>query len=188
MNREQWLTNVATELVPIITQTGNTVPEFDVTVSFPSKRGLSSKKKRIGECWSPHTSKSGRYQILISPIIDSAMEVAATIAHELIHATVGIEHGHKGPFVQLVRTIGLLGKPTATTPGPEFISKLSPILDKIGQYPHSALTPARMNIQATRLLKHFCPSCRYTVRITQKWLDISSLTCPMCNVEFVTTT
>ena len=41
------------------------------------------------------------------------MRVAGIIAHELIHAAVGVEHGDKGPFRAMAKGLGLEGRMTA---------------------------------------------------------------------------
>jgi hypothetical protein len=60
------------------------------------------------------------FEIMISPVLDDPMRVAGVLAHELVHATVGTQHGHKGPFAKLAKKIGLEGKMTATTEGEAF--------------------------------------------------------------------
>lgn len=34
----------------------------------------------------------------------------------------------------------------------------------------------------TRLLKVYCPSCGYTVRVTKRWLDKAVPVCPVCHI------
>jgi hypothetical protein len=133
----------------------------------------------LGECWSDANSKDGHTEIMISPILDDPMRVVGVLAHELVHAAVGIEYGHKEPFAKLAKAIGLEGKMTATTEGEAFKQALAPILEAVGPYPHAELSKTARTKQGTRLLKLQCPTCPYTVRITRKWLDeVGAPACP----------
>src|SRR5216683_875773 len=136
-------------------------------------RGIAAKNQRIGECWSDSKSADGHHEILVSPVIADSLRVAGILAHELIHAAVGVEHGHKGPFRTMAKAIGLEGKMTATTEGEAFKRLLAPILDAVGPYPHAelhAMTNGRKK-QVARLVKCQCATCGYTVRTARQWLD-----------------
>lgn len=63
------------------------------------------------------------------------------LLHELIHAAVGTEEGHRGEFKRVALALGLQGKMTATIaePGTELHGKLSRIARELGPYPHKAL-------------------------------------------------
>jgi hypothetical protein len=182
--REAWLHAVAEGLREIFASHGATIPnKIRLTCGFPSKRAFSARRQRVGECWSSAASKDAHIEIIISPVLDDPMKVAGVLAHELVHATVGIGFGHRGPFAKLARAIGLEGKMTATTEGDTFKQVVAPILESVGPYPHAELSnklskKARTK-QGTRLLKLQCPTCGYTVRITQKWLDeVGPPACP----------
>jgi hypothetical protein len=77
--------------------------------------------------WFFARSGDDHFEILVSPVIADSMRVAGILAHELIHASVGVEHGHKGPFRQMAKALGLEGKMTATTEGEAFKRLLTPI-------------------------------------------------------------
>lgn len=151
--------------------------DLRLTCGFPSRKALltSSGRQRIGECWSPESSEDGTTEVMISPVVSDPMKVAGILAHELIHAAVGNEHGHKGPFRKLAKAMGLEGKMTATTEGEAFKQRLAPILADIGPYPHAKLNAMARNSgpkkQGTRLIKCECSNCGYTARTTRKWLD-----------------
>jgi hypothetical protein len=170
--REAWLHAVADGLREIFASQGATIPDkIRLTCGFPSKGAISAHRQRLGECWSGAASKDGFIEIMISPVLDDPMRVAGVLAHELVHATVGNGHGHRGPFVKLARAIGLDGKMTATTEGNVFKQAVAPILESVGPYPHAELSKKARTKQGTRLLKLQCSTCAYTVRITRKWLD-----------------
>ena len=179
-HREPWLHAVAERLRPIFASHHAAVPDkIRISCGFPSVGAFAVKRKRLGECWSDANSADGHFEIMISPVIDDTMRVAGVLAHQLVHATVGIQHGHKGPFGRLARAIGLEGKMTATTEGEAFKQAVAPILEAVGPYPHAELSKTARTKQGTRLIKLQCPTCDYTVRITRKWLDeVGAPDCP----------
>ena len=161
----------------------NQMPEkFRVTCGWPSRGALSEKNKRFGECFSPDCSKDNTHELVISMYLDDPMEIAGVLAHEMIHAIVGVECGHKGPFRKLALEIGLEGKMTATVPGEAFKEKVNSVLKELGEYPHSQVDVPQLSRkkQSSRLVKVTCSCCGYTVRITQKWLrDMGAPLCPL---------
>jgi len=86
----------------------------------------------------------------------------------------------------LARAIGLAGKMTATTAGPELTARLNGLAGSLGAYPHAALTPARAEgspkPQSGRMRKVRCPDCGYLVRAATQWIAIGLPTCP-CGVR-----
>jgi hypothetical protein len=164
-HREPWLHAVAARLAEPFADLGYPLPaKIRVTCGFPSVRGLPGKKQRIGECWSSTNSADEHHEILISPVISDPLKVAGTLAHELVHAAVGLEHGHDATFKKCATKIGLTGKMTATDEGEVFKATIAPILDAIGPYPHatlSAMTNGRKT-QTTRMIKCECPDCGIT--------------------------
>jgi len=176
--REEWLNAAVEELRPIFDSNGYPLPErIRVTCGFPSSRARANNRF-IGEHWSPKASSDKHGEILISPVVDDKVQVFATLVHELAHAaTDGDGHGKK--FVKCVRSLWLEGKPTATVAGDTFKTNFSNLMAGLGDYPH-----ARLNIEAvrkkqtTRMLKAFCPSCGYTVRLSQYWANQGLPTCP----------
>ena len=179
-HREAWLHAVTERLRPMFASHGAKIPDkIRLTCGFPSVRAFSAKKQCLGQCWADANSADGHCEMMISPVLDDPMRVAGVLAHELVHATVGNQHGHKGPFAKLARAIGLEGKMTATTEGEAFKQALKPILQAVGPYPHAELSKKARTRQGTRLLKLHCPICTYTVRITRKWLDeVGPPACP----------
>lgn len=49
-------------------------------------------------------------------------ELAATLAHELVHAALPFDVGHEGAFAETVKAIGLDGDPRSTYAGPQFVA------------------------------------------------------------------
>lgn len=151
-----------------------------VSAGFPSKMGLT---KRIGECWRAEASgDKTQHHIFINPRLEDPIEVVATLAHEMVHAADNGENGHKGPFVKMVRDMGLEGKATATVAGEDFRVFVGKVLDEVGEYPHVKLVAlATAKKQSTRMLKLEAACCGYVARTTKKWLEVGVPSCPCGN-------
>jgi hypothetical protein len=179
--REAWLRAGADVMTPWFDEAGKplTAP-IRLSIGFPSARGLSTKNRAIGECWAVTSSKDKTAEIFISPLLDDPLEVLAVVLHEMAHAVLGPKVGHRKPFAKLVKTLGLDGKATATTPGLLFMDRIKPVLADLGPLPHHRLTPMSGNLkkQTTRMLKCACDDCGYTIRISKKWLEVGPPICP----------
>src|SRR3546814_8536944 len=66
-------------------------------------------------------------------------QIAAILAHELVHAAVGIPAGHGKAFKRVALGLGLVGQMRATTPGEAFLAAVAPILAAVGPLPHARL-------------------------------------------------
>ena len=175
--REQWLTAALQPLGRLIADKANEILPDAVKAScgFP---GGGSARKRIGECWSDKSSAIQAHEIFISPVLQDAVTVLDTLLHEAIHATVGVEHGHRAPFKRVALACGLTGKMTSTVAGPELRAALIGIALELGTYPHGSLSLADRKKQSTRLVKCQCTDCGYIVRTTAKWIE--KLGPPLC--------
>lgn len=185
--REAWLTAAGEGLRPWFADVGKplAVP-VRFAMGFPSSRALSLKKRTIGECWATAASTDGHAEILVSPLLDEAMEILGVVAHELGHAVMGQKVGHRAPFARLMKELGLVGKATATQPGPEFVQRAGGLLYELGTLPHSRLDPGMRPVKkdGTRQLKCECDGCGYVARTTQKWLDAGGPPfCPTCHTQ-----
>jgi hypothetical protein len=167
MNREDWLTEALPKLKELLTD----APDFKtplISIGLPHARALSAKQKAIGECWSSRCTSTGQATIFISPLLDDPVEILGVLLHELIHASVGNQCGHRGAFARVARASGLVGKMTATTPGPELTQRLHALAIRLGDLPH-----ARLNAQAvederkkqgTRQRLYECDGCGQKIR------------------------
>jgi len=182
--REEWLASLVNELRPVFASVSFPLPEkIRVTCGFPSSKA-KALHRAIGEHWSPKASNDDHHEILISPVVDDVVEVAAILVHELAHAATDGD-GHGRNFTQCVRALWLEGKPTVTVAGSTFKQMTKDILDGLGPYPHAALNVrAGRKPQPTRMLKASCPCCGYTVRLTAKWTVLGLPICPVDNVQF----
>lgn len=182
--REEFLGEYIKRLVPIFASVGLTFPvKLRVACGWP--KGKARAGHALGQCWTDEASGDGTTEMFITPALADVATIAHVLVHELIHACVGIDEGHKGQFRVKALEIGLTGKMTCTEPTPELAAKLAAITATMGAYPHAELTPQMKTVkQVTRMIKLVCPdqSCKWTCRTTQKWLDIGLPSCP-CGEE-----
>lgn len=187
-NREQWLASVTDALRVHFDKQGFKVPaNVRMACGFPSKSATSRKKMRVGECWDATRSDGQVFEIFVSPVIADPCETAAVLAHELVHATVGLKAGHKGPFTKCAKAIGLEGKMAATVPGEAFKQWFAAHSEDFGPYPHSRLNATSApKKQTTRMIKCVCEQCasdgeKYIVRMSREALEIGAPICPVHN-------
>ena len=187
-NREDWLNEAIEQVAPIFAEAGYRIPKkVRVACGFPSKNGLAGgTRTRIGEAWSSAASRDGSHEILISPLLDDLTTVVGTLVHELCHVVVGVEQGHRSPFIRCAASVGLTGKPTQMGLDPKtYQDRYARRLKPIGKYPHGRLNAYARTVvkQPTRLLKAQCPGCGYTFRITAKWANEGLPECPCCGEQ-----
>jgi hypothetical protein len=184
--REEWL-NAAVQLAAAFFKTkGHEVPPVRVSCGWPSSRGLSRKKPAWGECWAAEAATDKLHQIFITPREKSATGpsgVLGVLVHELVHATVGLKAKHGTVFKKCALSVGLIGKMTATGPGPELAEVTEGWVKELGDYPHAALNPMQRPTkkQTTRMVKCECGACGYSCRTTRKWLDQTGPPLCACN-------
>lgn len=136
MNRETWLNALAALMAPRFDELGYPLPKFRVAVGWTS----AGKSTAVaGECWHSSCSADQVFEILIAPLRDDSMAIAATLAHELTHAAVGFRHRHGGDFAKVVLELGLLRPVTASNPGDAFKDWARPMLDQLGAIPHGRI-------------------------------------------------
>ncbi|MEV5084376.1 hypothetical protein AB0K74_38230 [Streptomyces sp. NPDC056159] len=141
ITREDWLHKAIDALRPDFENIGFPIPKkVHISVGF----GYGAKRESLtilGECWSSRASEDGVNHIFISPEIDDALLVLATLVHELVHAADDCKSGHKGAFAKHAKALGLTGRMTATVAGPDLSEKLVKLAKKLGPYSHSTLYP-----------------------------------------------
>ena len=182
--RQQWLEHAVAALRGKFADAGYIVPgKMRVSIGWP-KRAASCGA--IGECWSTAASSDQHNELFISPELTDGATIMHVLAHEVVHATVGTNAGHKKPFRECALAIGLKGPMRSTTPGPEFSAWTEELFARIGPYPAGYLVDAKK--QGTRGLKCQCSMCGYTVRTTRKWLELAGAPiCPTDQIPFTVT-
>ena len=182
-NRELWLNKAIVKLETLFAESDYTVPQVRVSVGFPLGRG--GRNQVIGQCWSGSATADGVPQIFIDPSLTDSKRVLDVLAHELVHAIVGAEAGHKAPFKQCAESIGLTGKMTATVASDALNVKLATIVESIGEYPHAKLDPSKRKKDGTRMIKTECQECGYIAYTSRKWLEVGAPICPQDESDLV---
>lgn len=175
--REVWLTDCLDKFIrPRFKRAGLEVPEHvRISSGWPSKGGLAVKKRVIGQAWSEKASADSVKEIIISVYLDDPIKVIGVLVHEVIHVTIGNEHGHKKPFVDAMALVGLCGKPTATDETEELKAAAAEWVKVLGPYPGAKLDGLDLKKQSTRLILMECDKrggCGLKIRTTRKWLDM----------------
>lgn len=187
--REAWLSKLAAHFEGWLYELGLDLKPYSVTCSWPVTGALRTRNRTIGQCIGPQSVKDGKAFITISPYLDDSTEVAATLLHEMLHAFVGVEHGHKRPFAMHLEALGLEGKATATEAGAKFIERVSPLLERLGPYPHAGVDVSNRKKQSTRLIKCLCDDPEHDTfigRFSRKALeDVGLPRCPYGHEMFV---
>lgn len=135
--REAWLMAAIDLMKPMFKEQGHEIPPLvKAACGFPT-----AGKKAIGECHSPDSSKTKERHIFVCPTQEDGVAVLGILTHELCHAVLEFGIGHKKPFIQLARAVGLQGKPTHATAveGTPLHDKLILFREQLGRYPHSAM-------------------------------------------------
>lgn len=210
--REAWLNAAVALFRPRFTEVGYPVPEkLRITVGFGPTGAKAENATILGTCLHTACTDDDVNEIFISPEHASSGVMLGTVLHELIHAALNNEDGHKGRFAEAATRLGLNGPMTATTPGLDLLIELETIVvTELGSYPGSRVdfagALAKLPVgpdgrplpraggkpssgpgkQTTRMRKVACdtPDCAcggYTVRTTAKWLEIGLPKCPMGN-------
>lgn len=182
--REQWLKAAGAILLTdyIAPHASIDGVQWSVSCGWPSTRALSAKNRRLGECWHADAcSDKKTNHIFVTPAIHGPLRVLDTLLHELIHAVVGQDAGHKGPFKRVALAVGLEPPMTCTIPSQALEQRLTALAGQLGLYPHAAITADRTHkVQSTRLIKVVAVKCcQYTARTTRTWLEEQgNLRCP----------
>ena len=186
-NREAWLQAAATSLSAHVFGGTGFVPPGDVLPScgFPSRGGLGKTRLVLGECWAPDYTPggvgTGRSQIFINPIVADTTYALEVLTHELVHAAVGTEHGHKGPFIQASRAIGLERPWKSARAGESLLATLRGVVELVGAYPHAGFEPPTVTPpeqRRNRQRKCVCNACgERIVRMSKKQIADGAVIC-----------
>lgn len=139
--REAWLLRACELMFPMLRVRDAQPPEkLAVAVGWPH-----GGRRAIGQCWSRTSTDDGTVHVFVSPVLgESVLLVLAVLLHELVHAAVGTECGHKGEFKRVARSLGYLGRLTTCSEGQlsEALKEgLGVVAIELGPMPHSPLKP-----------------------------------------------
>lgn len=177
--REAWLVTSLTPLRKLLGKAG--APEFPaplISMGLPSKRALAGKTQRVGECWHERSS-NGRCTIFISPVLKDPQEILAVLLHELLHASVGIDSGHRDAFATVAGDLGFERPYSETNVGDRLKPALEALAKKLGPFPHDPLSNFVNPVKkaATRLRLYVCNKCAQKVRAGTDTLQIMHIHC-----------
>jgi hypothetical protein len=143
MNREEWLTLAIQKIEQaVFNPLDKRMPKkWKATCGWV--KGASAHA--IGVCVDPICTKDGTTHIFVMPTQENSMEVLGTLTHEMIHAIVGVDAGHKEPFKFVVKKLQMSKPMTKSHPvaGTPLWTKLEQILLELGPYPHAAVVPRK---------------------------------------------
>lgn len=189
--REAYLAALIEDLRPLFEDAGFPLPRtvYRVSIGFPSRNATSTKNRAVGQCWNPDETADGSIHIFISPVVKETNEIAAILVHELCHAAVGTECGHKGDFITCMRAVGLTGKPTHTVAGDVLKLHLDTLIAAAGDFPHEPLVltekiPVKKG-DTCRQKKVYCAPDDYIVRVSRQTLTKGYPICPVCREPMV---
>jgi hypothetical protein len=187
--REDWLTAAILELKPFFAINGVSISDkIRVSCALPSNAKRTNFKS-VGECFPNTNSGDGHYEIFISPVLADPVKVFETLIAMLCHTAKGaLNHGK--PYQKIADAMLLLPNGTqsarykSVTHGGAFQQAYQQIIDSLGAYVHAELSASVGKKQGTRMLLAKCPSCGYTVRLTNKWaFKHGNLNLPICPNE-----
>lgn len=180
--REWWLYEAAKFLLELMAAAGEQVVPVRVSCGWPSRGGMGQSKHVIGQCFAQEVCADGVSQIFVSPRISDSIQVLGTLLHELLHASVGCQYGHRKEFSQAAKRVGLVGPPTATDVGPELRPVLWAFVERIGPYPHAPIMVQQKPKVGSRLRLYEC-RCDPTVKVRAGRDDLQAV-CLECECPF----
>jgi hypothetical protein len=150
-------------------------PRIRISTGWPKGRGMG---KARGQCWGPSMVADAVPAIFVSPAEDEPVTILGIIAHEMVHAAG--HYSHRGSFVRVAGQLGFTAPFTDSSyRDPVLEARLVGLAEQLGPIDHGRVNAtSRAKVQGTRMLKLSCPEDGYTVRTTQKWLDVGLPTCP----------
>jgi hypothetical protein len=182
LKRQVWFEAVVLALRVRFAAAGYTIPnQVRISVGWPK----SAPCGIAGACFPDALSSDAHFEMFIVPEMTDATTLIAVAAHEVAHVAVGNAAGHGPLFKRCALAVGLIGRMTATTAGPEFTAWAAALLAQIGPYPAGSISiPTK---QSTRLLRCECKRCGYAARVSRKWLAVGAPICPTDSIPMSTT-
>jgi hypothetical protein len=197
--REEWLAAAVELMRPLFALHGATIPANVKVFCIPLAQRSGRVSTTMAQAGWP--DENGQIELVISPQISEAAEVAHILAHELVHAAVGNDKGHGRAFRKLALAIGLIGAGkdkvtkdleivptvtmTSTAAGDDFKAWWTANGISLGVYPSGPEAPKKP--AKPQLIELYCEACltelteMYTVHISGKMLKRGAPLCPIHN-------
>jgi hypothetical protein len=171
MNREQWLTDLATTALPQIASVvtyADEEPTVKLSCGFPAKQG---KRKPISAQLVPPTaSEDFISEIFVSPTISEKSEVIKAVLPLLVSVVTG-DFKQGETWKRALLSAELSGIPERLNAD-------------LSEYPHSAITLPTVAKQTTRLIKVSCPTDGYIARVSRATIEnLGAPICPACSLS-----
>lgn len=164
ITRDLWLGRASMELGTLFEQAGSRIEDDPLVTTTSSCRDCAermerSKRSPLGFTISRWDTPDGVNRIFISHLLADKIDVLGVLVHELCHVADDCESGHRGRFVRIARSVGLVGKPRTAHAG-EGLRRFLKALD-LPDYPAtgrgtSGDSPAVLVIDADL---GFCVAC-----------------------------
>jgi hypothetical protein len=178
-NREEWLQKAVDELRPWFAKNGHPFKKnIYVSVGWPHDRDA------LGTTHTAASSSDKRNHVFIAPNVPRR-KVLPVLAHEICHVVDDCQSEHDGDFQRIASAIGLVKPWTGSHASKRLSDYLRAIEEKIGPYKSPKLSVASVPTQSTRMLKIWCPKCKWTARAARRWIDAGLPTCTLCGVQFI---
>jgi hypothetical protein len=172
MNREQWLTDLASKAIPAISailEYSDEEPSVKLSCGFPAKQG---KRTPISAQLVPPTASDDfNAEIFVSPTISNSDEVIEAVVPLLVAVVTG-------DFKQGANWRNALNRLNNASMTIERLQAEMP------EYPHSAITLPTTIKQTTRLIKVSCAQDGYIARVSRATIEnLGSPICPACQLS-----
>lgn len=153
-------------------------------------------KKAIGLCYSKKCSELGYIEIFISPNENEELRILDILAHELIHAILGVDKKHGPKFGKIAEEIGLLEPWKATTASTELKEELKLFVSDLGKYPHAKMITIKKEEKDSKEKEqkakmYICKGTKensheeWKCLVKKKFIDIAEPICPICGCSMV---
>lgn len=138
--RESWLAAAVEIFRPRFVEVGFPLPEkVRISVGFGPQGARQESAKILGVTMARIASEDGVNEIFVSPEDADTQLMLETVLHELIHATLDCQDGHKARFAEIATRLGFEGPMTATPPSVQLAAELVTIAATLGPYPGASL-------------------------------------------------
>jgi hypothetical protein len=180
--REEWLASAVELLRPVFAERGYAVPaKLRVSLGWPRQRNANAS------CFPPEASADKHVEVFVSPELDDPAQIVSSLTHELCHAAVGCEEGHRRVFTRCARDLDLVGQPSCMdgNGNPEWHEWADPLVAMLGAFPHAAIVLPERAVQSTRMKPRKCSACGFTFRAARAWIESGELRCPRVGCDGV---